>query len=161
MKHPQKKTESSSAVLAQDRRAGSRDLAKKLVNERTEMLVLYCRLAGLDSHGESRNGTLAHKLLQEFCQVLVDYVAAGHFSLYERINNGTERRRGIAQLADTLYPRIAHTTDSALTFNDKYDPEVSVLSPGFFEDLSTLGEEIAVRIELEDQLLKIMYESGQ
>ena len=80
-----------------ERRTGSQELVQKLVAERTEMLVLYCQLAGLEPFGNGKNSRTkpAQELLQKFCQVLVDYIAAGHFSLYERIVNGTERRQQI------------------------------------------------------------------
>lgn len=144
------------AAGAKDRRAGSRDMMHKLLSERTEMFVLYCRLAGLAPYqGKPKNGV--HELLQEFCQVLVDYIAAGHFSLYERIISGTERRKELADLAAQIYPRIAETTESALAFNDHYDTDqMFELSASFHEELSKLGEQLALRIEMEDKLLKIL-----
>ena len=90
--------------------------------------------------------------------MMVDYLAAGHFSLYERIVNGNERRQSFAQLADKLYPRIAETTQAALDFNDKYDGKNGQeLSMSFDGDLSHLGELLANRIEMEDRLLKLFY----
>jgi regulator of sigma D len=142
---------------AQDRRRSSRDLLKKLVAERTEMLVLYCRLAGLESYSENPGKDSSRKLLQQFCQLLVDYIAAGHFSLYERIVNATERRRDVANLAEELYPRISETTEAALDFNDKYDcGDHCDITASFSDDLSRLGEKLASRIELEDRLLKLL-----
>jgi len=142
---------------ATERRAVSRELADKLIVERTEMLALFCRLAGVDPFENTKNLGTAQKLLQEFCQVLIDYIAAGHFSLYERIVNGTERRAAISQLAEEVYPRIAATNEVALDFNDKYDCEDHCeLTPEFLTDLSKLGEELASRIELEDRLLARM-----
>jgi regulator of sigma D len=146
----------AAAESAKDRRAGSRDMVRKLLSERTEMFVLYCRLAGLAPYeGKPKNGV--HELLQEFCQVLVDYIAAGHFSVYERIIGGTERRKEVADLAAQIYPRIAESTESALAFNDRYDTDqLFELSASFHEELSKLGEQLALRIELEDKLLKIL-----
>src|ERR1043165_9410629 len=110
------------AVSASARRGGSREMVRKVLSERTEMFVLYCRLAGLTPYqGKPVKTNGVHELLQEFCQVLVDYIAAGHFSLYERIISGTERRKEVADLAGDLYPRIAETTEAALAFNDQYD----------------------------------------
>lgn len=144
------------AGASPERRAGSRELVQKLISERTEMLALYCRLAGLDTKSERRHAP-AVKLLQEFCEVMVDYLAAGHFSLYERIVNGSERRLPFARLADQLYPRIAEITQAALDFNDKYDGKNGLeLSMSFDDDLSHLGESLASRIEMEDQLLKVL-----
>ncbi len=135
-----------------ERRGHSQELVDKLVTERTEMLVIFCRLAGVEPYSPTRP---VQKLLQSFCQILVDYIAAGHFALYERIVEGTERREGVGNLAGRLYPRIAESTEMALDFNDKYDcedhcTELTSLS----KDMSQLGEELAVRIELEDKLIK-------
>lgn len=139
-----------------ERRHGTQDSIKKMVEERTQVLALYWRLAGFDSFADAPKREPAQKLLQEFCQILVDYIAAGHFSLYERIVNGTERRRELADLAQDLYPRIADTTTLALDFNDKYDSERFEITDSFKSDLSRLGEELALRIELEDKLLARM-----
>ena len=139
-----------------DRRAAANHLQESLVAERTEMLVLFCRVAGLEPFSDNANRETATTALQQFCQVMVDYIAAGHFSLYERIVNGTERRRSISDLAEKLYPRISETTEAALDFNDKYDSEQSEINGSLGDDLSRLGEELAVRVELEDQLLAAM-----
>ena len=141
-----------------ERRGVSRDLIQKLMSERTEMLVLYCRLAGLDAGKHERRHAPAAKLLQEFCQVMVDYLAAGHFSLYERLINGNERRKNLSELAEQIYPRIAETTQAALDFNDKYDGKNGQeLSMSFDDGLSRLGELLGNRIEVEDRLLKLFH----
>jgi len=143
-----------------ERRTGSQELVQKLVTERTEMLSLYCQLAGLEPYGNSKNSRVknSQEMLQKFCQVLVDYIAAGHFSLYERIVNGTERRQQISALAENLYPRIAESTEAALDFNDKYDcGDHCEIAASFSDDLSQLGEKIAARIELEDKLLRQLH----
>jgi len=159
MSPPQRPTSDTAAeaMSTKDRRAGSREMVRKLLSERTEMFVLYCRLAGLAPYqGKPKNGGV-HELLQEFCQVLVDYIAAGHFSLYERIISGTERRKEVADLAAQIYPQIAESTEGALAFNDHYDTDnLFELSASFHEELSKLGEQLALRIELEDKLLKIL-----
>lgn len=140
-----------------ERREGSRDMVRKLMDERTEMLSLYCRLAGVDTAKNGRRHAPAAELLQEFCQVMVDYLAAGHFSLYERMVNGNERRQNLAALAEQVYTRIDETTQAALDFNDKYDGKNGLeLSMAFDDDLNRLGEVLASRIEVEDKLLKLV-----
>lgn len=144
----------SSSATSQERRSGSQDLVGKLITERTEMLATFCRLAGIEPYTPDKP---VQKLLQEFCQILVDYVAAGHFALYERIVEGKERRQEVADLAANIYTRIAKTTDTALDFNDKYDCEDHCTAlESLAGDLSNLGEELAARIELEDKLLTAM-----
>ena len=137
---------------AKERRGRSQELIEKMVAERTEMLVMFCRLAGVEPYAP---GKPVQKLLQEFCQILLDYIAAGHFALYERIVEGNERRQDVATLAGRLYPRIADSTEVALDFNDKYDCEDHCTAlDSLSKDLSRLGEELAVRIELEDKLIQ-------
>lgn len=137
-----------------ERRLGTQHTLEKLEAERMEMLVLFCRVAGLEPHTADKP---VQVLLQEFCQVLVDYIATAHFGLYERIANGQERRRRVADLAAKLYPDIAESTAVALDFNDKYDCEDHCERlDELTTDLSRLGEALARRIELEDQLIKVM-----
>ncbi len=141
-------------AATRERRSGSQDVVGKLLAERTEMLATFCRLAGVEPYTPDKP---VQKLLQDFCQILVDYVAAGHFAIYERIVEGKERRREVSELAAQVYPRIAESTDVALDFNDKYDCEDHCTAlDSLFSDLSKLGEELAVRIEYEDKLLSAM-----
>jgi len=146
---------SKQGSVTKERRQGSQDLVGKLVAERTEMLATYFRLAGIKSYSASDKSV--QTLLQEFCQILVDYVAAGHFAVYERILEGKERRQEVADIAAEVYERIARATDMALDFNDKYDCEDHCTAlDSLSKDLSKLGEELTVRIELEDKLLTAM-----
>ncbi len=138
----------------EDRRSNTQELVDKLLEERAKMLVLYCRAAGLDADPP---GDSVAKTVEEFCQLLVDYIAAGHFTLYDRIVNGEERRQRVAEVADDIYPDIAETTGSALDFNDKYEnPEKVKDDAQLAEDLSILGEQLATRIELEDKLITLL-----
>lgn len=137
-----------------ERRSGTRALIDKMLTERQQMLVLYERVAGVVPYGEE---SVSDELLREFSQILVDYIASGHFGLYERIADGKERRRGVVKLAEELYPRIANTTQAAVAFNDAYeDCSGKGLNEDLAQRLSKLGEELALRIELEDKLIAEM-----
>jgi regulator of sigma D len=63
------------------------------------------------------------------------------------------------KLANAIYPRIEKTTKTAVDFNDMFDggnsytPDLKKKLP---EHLSRLGEELATRIELEDQLINTL-----
>ena len=134
-----------------ERRANTERTIRQLQNERTEMLVLFCRVAGLEPFTNDKPVRL---VLQEFCQILIDYIATAHFGLYERVLSGNERRRAVAELAEKLYPKIAASTEVALNFNDKYDCEDHCeIHDTLWQDLSELGQALAARIELEDQLI--------
>jgi regulator of sigma D len=128
------------------------DLINKLLRERQEVLVLFNRLAAAKLEVTRDE---VDPLLRRFCQVLVDYAALGHFEVYqcfEDLAQDTARCRKIKRLARELYPRIAATTQRAIAFNDRYDTPQQPLT-AFREDLSSLGEQLATRIELEDRLI--------
>ena len=145
---------SSEAEAQRDRRSGTRSLIDNMLSERQRMLVLFERVAGVAPYADEMPDD---KLLRDFSQILVDYIASGHFGLYERISEGKERRRGVVQLAEELYPRIANTTQVAVEFNDVYEKMNGESIGGELNNLlSKLGEELAVRIELEDQLITEM-----
>jgi len=152
--------------LAAERRDRTRIELKNLVNDRTEMLSQYCLLAGT---GNTRDNTDNQQvvndtiLLQEFCENLIDYLAKGHFELYQRINDGEERRKDIIQLAKEFYPRIAETTNYAVDFNDEYDKSLKKMGSfdHYGERLSKLGEELAIRFELEDKLINSLLATKQ
>ena len=144
---------------ANDRRSRTRKEIKQLISERNEVLSLYCNLAGCDGNTELDVDNIETETLQEFCQILIDYIATGHFELYRRISEGEERRQDMIKLANAIYPRIERTTRVAVDFNDMFDggnSYTSDLRQKLPDELSRLGEELATRIELEDQLINTL-----
>jgi len=137
-----------------DRRERTHQLVRKLLHERQEMLTMFCRVAGL---APFTNGKPSVNVLQEFCQVLIDYSAFGHFEIYERIVAGRERRTQVVEVAREVYPRIAEASEVAVEFNDKYDASDHTLDLHALDrDLCKLGEELAVRIEMEDRIIQAL-----
>ena len=138
-----------------ERRTRSRSIIEHLETERAEVLVNFCRVAGIEPYESPDQQSNQEECLRNFCQLMVDYLAAGHFGLYQRFMDGQERRQDICKLAEELYPQIAKTTQFALDFNDKYEHETEdAFNEEFSEDLSKLGQALATRIELEDRLLQ-------
>ncbi len=118
------------------------------------MWHLYCEVAELqpfDRHQEP-----LEQILDRFCQVLIDYISLGHFGIYRRIIEGTERRRSVIEAAERFYPRIAEATEVALKFNDQYENAQLTDHDVLRRELSKLGEALATRIELEDRLIDAM-----
>ena len=135
-----------------DRRAGSHRAIREFVHVRTEMLSRYGKLA---SHQPFAQDGEVGVLLQKFCEALIDYTASAHFQLYRFIEDNNERRRPVKKVADKNYDDIMTTTGSILEFNDKYEGNAVVSRPEELKnDLSTLGETLAQRIELEDKVIK-------
>lgn len=137
-----------------DRREHTKTAIDRLLEERQEVLVCYEQVAGIQPYnGKNQNP----ELLEKFSQLLMDYIAAGHFGLYQRLTEGNERRRKVLEVAQQIYPSIAKTTEEALDFNDVYDKaDKSAPFEAVSKRLSDLGEVLAHRIELEDKLISAM-----
>jgi len=145
----------SENATREDRRGGSKQKLATLVKTRSDTLSLYSELA---NQRPFEADEVTSEALQEFCQALIDYAASAHFQLYRYISDRLERRTPVLEVADRIYPRIVQTTDNILRFNDKYetvdllngDKEILTLLDS---DLSRLGETLAERIQLEDQVI--------
>ena len=131
---------------AQATAAGSSLLQRWLV-ERQELLSRYCALSSTLTQRASSAATRGK--LDRFCEVLVDYVSAGHFEVYRELLDAGERR-GVADGA-ALYRQIVPTTAVALDFNDRYFRSAS--SQTLSRDLSQLGQVLASRFDWEDALI--------
>ena len=135
-------------------RPKTRELIEAMLREREPMLVKLWKLSGRESE---KPEPVSGDELTEFMAVLMDYIAAGHFGLYQRIADGSERREPVVELAKQLYPRIAQTTEAAVDFNDKYEGmESDFLGDSLPDDLVSLAEGLSERIDLEDQLIEAM-----
>ncbi len=144
----------TAAKNADERRTQSHHLIDDLVSTRREVLTLYTKLAGKKPFSDKE--TVAD-LLQEFCQIMVDYTASAHFRLYRFLDEKIERRRGVLRIAEVIYPRVIQTTEAIVDFNDRYDDANNAYDPTRLEhDLSWLGERLAERIDLEDQLIEVL-----
>lgn len=137
-----------------ERRQQTYQLIAKLKSERHEVWRLYCDMAKMKPFNATSE---LQKNLLQFSQMLIDYISLGHFSVYEHIVAGTERRDGVLSVASKIYPALTETTDVAVSFNDKYDAVENIhLYDELERDLSFLGESLAKRIELEDQFCQLM-----
>jgi len=136
-----------------ERRTRTREMVDKLLIERQEMLALFCQVAGLEPYTP---GEMNQRKLRRFCQVLMDYMAFGHFEILARISRGEEKRSSVVKVAEEVYEKILEATEYAVAFNDKYDSPTDDECKQVQNDLSILGEELATRIELEDRLVAAM-----
>ncbi len=142
-------TEQMEAV--EERRSGNQQVIEHMLEERNQLFSLLLQV----SSDNAEEDPFASKTdLEEFVQLLVDYIAAAHFGLYQRIAEGKERRKAVSELAVQIYPRIEQTTQIALAFDEKYNSENDERDLSELQaDLSKLCEELLARIELEDQLI--------
>ncbi|MFL1453937.1 sigma D regulator [Marinobacter sp. DUT-3] len=142
---------------ARERWGGVSDLIDRWLKERQELLVHYCELSGESDFTQTE--ALREKFVR-LCEVLVDYVSAGHFEIYEQlIQEAREFNDGGLELAAKLYPRITQTTETALNFNDRLDGKALNESDvrELFDQLSELGEILESRFEMEDYLIEHLH----
>ncbi len=139
---------------AKERWGGVSEIIDRWLEERQEMLVQYCALSGLN---EELSDVQRGEKLRSFCQILVDYVSAGHFEVYDQlIKEGREFDDAEAlQEASKLYDVVDTTTEKLLDFNDKYleTDDLTALSL----DLSQLGEALEIRFSAEDRLIAVLH----
>ncbi len=129
------------------------DLVTKLLVARQESLVLFHKLAALKPF--TLTEPVQH-LLRRFRQTLVDYLALGPFEVYAALEEqpADSPYRQARELARQLYARIARTTQAALDFHDRYDGDLSGSRLAELDEaLSRLGEQLAMRIALEDRIV--------
>jgi regulator of sigma D len=139
---------------ANERRVRATEMVDKLLVERQEMLRLFCQVSGLEPYNSEKP---VQEALGEFCQVLMDYMAFGHFEIYDRISRNEERRSSVVRVAEEVYPKVVEATDAAVAFNDKYDSsDHEIVLDQLSQDLSVLGEKLATRVEMEDKLVAAM-----
>lgn len=140
---------------------GSSTAIDSWLEERQQLIVSYCKLAALPPFDKQQqeNQLPAQEDILVFCQLLMDYLSAGHFEVYDQIVsqcqiNGNDSK----SLAQALYPKISASTDIALEFNDNYaEPSDDNDFTTFDLDLSGLGQALEERFGLEDELIQTLH----
>ncbi len=136
---------------AKERWGGVNEIIDRWLQERQQLLVLFCALS------EDIQSNKAANQVKSLCEILVDYVSAGHFEIYDQLMKEGAEFNDTAALkeADQLFRVIDQTTEYALDFNDKYleTDDLECLGP----DLSKLGEVLAGRFESEDRMIEVLH----
>lgn len=139
---------------AQERWGGVSEIIDRWLKERQELLVIYCNLSDISSEPDKiERGTE----LESLCQIMVDYVSAGHFEIYEKLlqeGRDFDDQEGLKK-ARKFYQAIDDTTEQLLDFNDKYLETDDLDS--IEHDLSRLGELLVNRFEAEDNMIEILH----
>ena len=132
------------------------------LKERREVLVKYTALAATLGRGavDRRAADLAQEPgLHRLCQLLVDYLSAGHFEVfYELIREAEAFADGSGRLSVDFIPQIGDTTEVIMGFDEKYSA-ADASSDNLSADLSLLGEVLESRFELEDSLIAVLHQS--
>ncbi len=138
---------------AQERWGGVSDIIDRWLKERQQVLVVYCQLSDIIDDDSAETGNT----LRTLCQLMVDYVSAGHFEVYDQlVQEGREfNNKAALTEAKALFKEVDKTTEFVLDFNDKYQ-EVDDLE-ALTQDLSKLGELLANRFEAEDRAIEVLH----
>ncbi|MFT4712321.1 MAG: regulator of sigma D [Candidatus Azotimanducaceae bacterium] len=133
-------------------------IIEKWLLERQELISIYCALSAATTPD-----TFSDKLTQ-FCEILVDYISAGHFEIFTELEDEARicDSRGL-HLVQALYPYLEQTTESAIDFNELCTQLGSnaANSNQIRPMLSELGEGLTNRFELEDQLIEYVHKSNK
>ena len=140
-----------------ERVKGHHRLVDRWLNIRKHLLVAYYNLVGLKPGKESFM-RLNEKALDDFCQRLVDYLSAGHFSIYERIIHKMEGESPLLN-AGKIWPLLDANTQQIM---DYYDSTLENAIDqdnvyAFQQALSDIGEALEARFLLEDQLIMLTF----
>ncbi len=142
-----------------DRWGGVSDVIDRWLQARQDMLVHYCNLSNIH---EFDSDNLDHgSKLQSLCELLVDYISAGHFEVYQQLMEECRAfgDKDAIEEAHSLLDQVHATTQSSLDFNDKYleTDDLDTLA----DDLSQLGESLATRFEAEDRMIEVLHTAHQ
>ena len=143
---------------AQERWGGVHQLIDRWLHERHELVTAYKGLVDVPQVPSTSS-----EALQGFCQLMVDYVSAGHFEVYEQLTNEAKAfndQRGL-ELAKQIYPRLEAITAVALAFNDRCDNGDCRDDVSLSEQLHHLGQLLHERFELEDCLIEVLHNAHQ
>lgn len=140
-------------ILATESENSARPLVGVWLKNRKQLLVNYYLLAGLTPTKDTPT-TLNRAALDNFLQSLVDYLATGHFNLYERALADMRNKTQIS-IAACVYPALTKNTEQLMTIYDsclgQSINESNYLA--FQQALSLVGEMLEVRFSLEDKLI--------
>lgn len=137
-----------------ERRKQTLALVEELQQERNQVWSLYSQIAELKPYSSDQQ---VQPHLNDFATLLIDYISLGEFGIYQRIIDGNERRVQVREAAERMYADFSCTTDMAVSFNDKYfNASPDVIAASLEHDLSSLGESLAKRIDIEDRICSLI-----
>jgi regulator of sigma D len=129
-------------------------LVQQWLGERQQLLRMLFSLRTLTSSDRQRNPL--PQRVQQFCQLLVDYISAGYFEVYRELAREAHysQHENPALIASILR-RLEESTDAALAFNDDFDDVEHIVSlqGKLPQRLNELLVKLEERFALEDQLI--------
>ncbi|MBU2886329.1 sigma D regulator [Gilvimarinus agarilyticus] len=140
---------------AKQRWGGVSQIIDRWLAERQQMLVKYCAVSDTQKNDDDSRGPK----LRAMCEIMVDYVSAGHFEVYDQLlKEGQDfgDDQALKQGAE-LFKKVDATTEEVLDFNDKYQETDDLTA--LDADLSRLGEVLESRFTSEDQMIAVLHDA--
>jgi len=139
---------------AQERWGGVHQLIDRWLSERRELLISYNRL----SQAWHAKGQVATSRIEEFRELLVDYLSAGHFEIYEQLMHEAEafKDQQALKLLDTTLPLLHESTQQLMQDEEQLTP---LGLANLDQTLGHAGELLAERFEQEDLLIAKLHEA--
>jgi len=137
-------------------------LVQQWLGERQQLLRMIFSLRTLVSSDRQRNPL--PQRVQQFCQLLMDYISAGHFEIYRELAREARYTQCENQaLIDSILRRLEASTDAALAFNDDFDTvkQVLALQNRLPQRLHSLMQKLEERFALEDQLIVSIHQRAE
>lgn len=133
-------------------------LVQRWLEERRALIAEWTELQA--AHGRGAPAAELSARLEAFCEILMDYVSAGHFEVYDELLAEVERRETLDPSAgQALLARVQATTDAVIRFNDlcedPHDPQALDLLP---RELPILALELESRFQTEDRLISLLHD---
>lgn len=126
---------------------------QRWLTERQKLFVHFNTLAALsNSKKQVSSKPLTKAMFETFFQSLIDYLAMGHFCIFEQLlGKSLDENDTIKGIDPKILDNIQATTIRVLDFHDKYMYVIE--HADLKNDLGALGENLAHRVELEDVLI--------
>lgn len=140
---------------------GSHELIDQWLQARKELLVAYCALVGIKPNKE-KHTPLNEKRWRTFVTIWW-IISAGHFHVYDRIVELVGGDDSPHMAVTKIYPALHDNTKLIMAFHDRFtDDELNEEECLALHDaLSHIGETLAARFALEDNLIQIAYDIWQ
>ncbi|MCC1495860.1 Rsd/AlgQ family anti-sigma factor [Alcanivorax sp. 1008] len=129
-------------------------LVQQWLGERQQILRMLFSLRTLISSDRQRSPL--PQRVQQFCQLLMDYVSAGYFEVYRELAREVHHTQPENRaLVAAILQRLEESTDAALAFNDDFDSNgnITALRANLPQRLHELLIKLEERFALEDQLI--------
>lgn len=136
----------------------STSIAKWLL-ERQECIVTLHHLCSYRPFTPAKTVCIL-PILNEFCELLMDYVSRGHFEIYEKLQLAiSQQEANLKRVPADWLTSLLSTTGTCLDFNDKY--ELTSHLGQLEADLSNLALQLAQRLDFEDKIIELYSEVTQ